>query len=113
MIHPLIVAFRRGWRNRRDPRGDMLLGLGVAFLMLYIHALYEWVFFTFLIQYVFVIGWGMVAGTAIQLGYWRPSIEQSPDRSEPVRALEAQINRLDGYCCRAALQGGCNTLNLG
>jgi O-antigen ligase len=71
ILHPLIVAFRCGWRNRRDPRGDMLLGFGVAMLMLYVHSIYEWVFFTFHIQYVYVIGWGIIAGTAVQLGYWR------------------------------------------
>ena len=71
LIQPMIVAFLCGWRNPRDPRGDLLLGFGVALLTVYIHSLFEWVLLSDLSQYVLAIEIGMVAGLAEQLGYWR------------------------------------------
>ena len=71
LIRPMVVAFICGWRNRRDPRGDLLLGLGVALLTIYIHASFEYVFVIDLSQYMLAIEVGMVAGLAQQLGYWR------------------------------------------
>jgi nucleoside-diphosphate-sugar epimerase len=38
LISPLFVAFRCGWRNLGDYRGDLLLGLGVALLTVYLHS---------------------------------------------------------------------------
>ena len=71
LIQPMIVAFRCGWRSRRDQRGDLLLGFGVALLTVYIHSLFEWVLISDLSQYLLAIEIGMVAGLAEQLGYWR------------------------------------------
>ena len=71
LLRPLTVALRCGWRNRGDQRGDLLLGLGIALLTVYIHSLFEWVFITFVPQYMFALVMGMVAGLAEQLGYWR------------------------------------------
>lgn len=71
LARPLIVAFRCGWRNREDQRGSLLLGLGVALLTVYIHSLFEWIFITFHVQYIFALDLGLVAGLAEQLGYWR------------------------------------------
>jgi O-antigen ligase len=74
LICPLIVAFRCGWHNRGDERGDLLLGLGVALLIVYIHGFFEWIFVNFEPEYMFALELGMVAGLAQQLGYWRPPI---------------------------------------
>ena len=82
LIRPMIVAFLCGWRSPRDPRGDLLLGLGVALLTVYIHSLFEWVLISDLSQYVLAIDIGMVAGIAEQLGYWR----QPYPRHVPYRA---------------------------
>jgi O-antigen ligase len=71
LSRPLIVAFRCGWRNRSDRRGDLLLGLGVAFLTIYIHCYFEWILLHFIPLYLFAITSGMVAGLAQQLGYWK------------------------------------------
>jgi len=71
LICPIIVAFRCGWQNRRDQRGDLLIGIGVALLIVYLHSLYEWIFINFQSQYLFVMEVGLVAGLAEQLGYWR------------------------------------------
>jgi O-antigen ligase len=68
---PLALAFRCGWRNRRDLRGQLMLGLGVALLSVYIQSFYEWVFLDFAPQYMFALELGLVAGLAQQLGYWR------------------------------------------
>jgi O-antigen ligase len=71
LIQPLFVAFRCGWRNRKDRRGDLLLGLGMSLLIVYVHSYFEWIFITFQAQYMFALEAGMVAGLATQLGYWR------------------------------------------
>jgi O-antigen ligase len=71
LLQPLIVAFRCGWRNRGDRRGDLLIGLGMALLMVYIHSFFEWIFISFSSQYIFALEAGLVAGLATQLGYWR------------------------------------------
>ena len=71
LLRPLIAAFRCGWRNRGDRRGDLLLGLGMSLLIVCVHSYFEWIFITFQAQYMFALDAGMVAGLATQLGYWR------------------------------------------
>ena len=73
LVRPLMVAFVCGWRHRKDVRGDLLLGLGVSLLILYIHSLFEWVLITYQPQYFFTLELGMIAGLAQQLGYWPQS----------------------------------------
>jgi O-antigen ligase len=73
LLRPLIVAFRCGWKNRGDHRGDLLLGLGMSLLTVYVHSYFEWIFITFSAQYMFALNVGMVAGLAMKLGYWRRS----------------------------------------
>ncbi len=71
LLRPLTTALICGWRNRNDSRGDLLLGLGSALFIVYIHSLFEWVFITYLGQYMFAFTSGLVAGLAQQLGYWK------------------------------------------
>lgn len=71
LLQPLVAAFRCGWRNRGDKRGDLLLGLGMSLFIVYIHSFFEWVFVAFQSQYLFALDVGLVAGLATQLGYWR------------------------------------------
>jgi O-antigen ligase len=73
LFRSLTVAFLCGWRYRGDERGDLLLGLGVALLTVYLHSYVEWIFITFYAQYIYAINLGLVAGLAQQLGYWRRS----------------------------------------
>ena len=70
ILQPMIVAFRCGWRFRSDERGDLLLGLGIALLTVYLHSFYEWIFVTFQVQYIFATTVALIAGVAQQLGYW-------------------------------------------
>ena len=85
LLNPLIVAFRCAWqhrRDRRDQRVDILLGLSVTLLTVYLHSLYEWVFVTFEVQYMFAASVGLIAGLAQQLGYWKQI---------PIGAIQAQF----------------------
>jgi O-antigen ligase len=87
LLRPMLAAFDCGWRNRNDQRGDLLLGFGIALLMLYLHSFFEWTFFLFQLQYLFAMTVGLVGGLAQQLGYW----DRVPRRSshvgfEPIRA---------------------------
>jgi hypothetical protein len=89
LIRPMIVAFRCSWRNRRDRRGDLLLGFATALLVFYVHSYYEWTFFSDQVQYLFAMTVGMIAGLAQQLGYWaRPSVQggslRAPTPSRPI-----------------------------
>jgi O-antigen ligase len=77
LLRPIIVAFVCGFRHRRDSRGQLLLGLGVALLMVTIHGLFEWIVLKAIPQYFLAIEFGMVAGLARQLGYWGRSYSQN------------------------------------
>lgn len=67
LFNGFYLAASRGWRYRRDPRGDLLLGIAVGFLVFYFHCQYEWVFVTFELQYLYAIELGLVAGISQQL----------------------------------------------
>lgn len=90
MLRPLTVAFVYGWRYRDDLRGDLLLGLGSALLMVYVHSLFEWILFTAQVQYLFVIAVGIVAGCAQQLravnAHRRPLSESAIQRTAALPA---------------------------
>jgi O-antigen ligase len=77
LVRPLPVAFFCGWRHRRDQRGDILLGLGVALLIVYLHSLFEWSLVIVQVQYMLAFTMGSVVGLAENLGYWRTVPEHS------------------------------------
>jgi O-antigen ligase len=96
LTRPMIVAFACGWRNRRDKRGDVLLGLGVGLVTVYLHNLYEWVFVSFQTEYLFAANAAMIAGLAQQLGYWRRSqVARRPVPVTQTARSEAHL-RIDG-----------------
>jgi len=72
LLPPLIAALRCGVRHLGDPRGDLLLGLGCALLVVYIHSFEEWILLVFESQYLLAIVMGLVAGLTQELHYWRP-----------------------------------------
>ena len=74
LVPPLIAAWRCGFKHRRDPRGGLLLGLGVALLVVYVHSFEEWIFVVLETQYVLAIVVGLVAGLTVALHYWRPKL---------------------------------------
>lgn len=69
LLRPLLFALSWGWRNRKDRRGELLLGLATSLLIAYVHSYFEWIFFTDQVQYIFAIVLGMIAGFGNQLGY--------------------------------------------
>jgi O-antigen ligase len=72
LVPPLVAALRCGFRHRTEPRGELLLGLGVALLVVYVHSFEEWIFVVFETQYLLTIVMGLVAGLTEELHYWRP-----------------------------------------
>ena len=67
LLRPLVMAFIRGWRYRKDQRGDLLLGLGTSLLIVYAHSYFEWIFLTDQLQYLFAIDLALIAGLTHQL----------------------------------------------
>jgi O-antigen ligase len=74
LFRPLIIAFVWGWRDPKDIRGDVLIGLGVSLAVVYLHSLYEWVFVVHYLQYFFAVEAGLIVGLAKQVGYGRAPI---------------------------------------
>jgi O-antigen ligase len=81
---PLIVAFRCGWRNLGDDRGNLLLGFGVALVAVYFHSWVEWSLATFSAEYLLVMTMGLIASNARQLGYWRSPRLRKADETQKV-----------------------------
>ena len=71
MTWPIVVALRAAWHNRRDWRGEILVGLATALIVVALHCKYEWIFVTFDVQYLFGIALGMVSGLASSVGHWK------------------------------------------
>jgi O-antigen ligase len=90
LLRPLIVAFRCGWRNRGDRRGDFLLGFATTLVIFYIHCYFEWIFFSDQVQYLFAMTVGIIAGVAQQLGYWRPKVRIRTDQRSLYRFVRPQ-----------------------
>jgi O-antigen ligase len=78
LLRPMTVALLCGWNNRGDKRGDMLIGLGVTLLTVYLHGFFEWIFVLPETQYLLAMDLGLVAGLASQLGYWSRVASQTP-----------------------------------
>jgi hypothetical protein len=65
---PLAVALRYSWlSDRRDPRGDLLLGLAVGMIAVYVHSMFEYIIVIKEVQYVLAIAFGMTFGLAHQI----------------------------------------------
>ena len=81
LLTPLVAAFRRGWRGG-DVKYEMALGIAVALLMVYFHAMFEWVMVSTDFQYFFVLQIGMLAGLMRQVG---PSRARNPAAVSPAQ----------------------------
>jgi O-antigen ligase len=92
---PLKAAIVAGWRHRADRRGDLLLGLGISLLVLYVHCYYEWIFFLAPVQYIFAMNLGLIAGLTQQLGYWRKADDEAPADEAGPAAAAASARVLD------------------
>lgn len=84
LLWPIVVALRCAWRFRRDPRGDVLLGLAVTLVIVSLHSFYEWIFVTYNTEYMYALAVGLIAGLAQQMGYWgKPRGTARANRSAP------------------------------
>ncbi|GAA0482315.1 hypothetical protein GCM10009096_25820 [Parasphingorhabdus litoris] len=94
---PIVAAFRFAWANRKDPKGDMAVGIGVTLVIFAMHSFYEWVMLTWVIQYMLAIAIGMLAGfITYRKAEKRAAIiakrrAQSEDSDEAVPALAKQV----------------------
>jgi O-antigen ligase len=79
LLYPLSVAFRSGWRFRGNPVGDLLLGIGMALLAVYLQGFFEFEFLESVVQYTFALELGMVAGLA---RYTRTALQASPSKMQ-------------------------------
>jgi len=80
LLYPLVVAMRRGWQFRGDPAGDILLGIGMALLAVYLQGLFEFEFLEPVVQYIFALELGMVAGLARYQGM--PAVSRYIDQNK-------------------------------
>lgn len=64
---PAITALAVGWRERASAEGHLLIGCGVALIVVYLHSYYEWIYYAKEVQYPFFTIMGMVYGIAEQL----------------------------------------------
>ena len=88
-IYPLWIAFKYSWGERNDPKGDLLLGLGVAMLTIYIHSLFEYIILLKEVQYVLAIVVGMTFGLAHQIKAARETSRANvPGQSTNARRLQ-------------------------
>jgi O-antigen ligase len=62
----IFTAMRLAWVRPRKPGGELCLGAGVTLIIVALHCLYEWVFVTWIIQYLFAITLGLVVGLDTQ-----------------------------------------------
>jgi hypothetical protein len=88
LFGPLPVAFRCGRRYRGDQTGDLLLGLGTALLIVYIHSFFESSLVAFQTQYLLVFIMGLVSGIARRLGYWRPPQVRKTSASDVIKSRD-------------------------
>jgi O-antigen ligase len=58
----IVTGLKFAFQDKRDPRGDIVLGSTVAMIVTAGHNFYEWIWVTYQAQYVFAISVGIVAG---------------------------------------------------
>ncbi|UUR06968.1 O-antigen ligase family protein [Sphingomonas glaciei] len=91
----LWYAFATAIRFRREPEADILIGMGCGLLAICLHALAEWMFAVYVVQYVFAANLGLIVGlrsylirkSQIDLKA-KPSFGATPTRVGQATALE-------------------------
>jgi O-antigen ligase len=61
-IAVIVAGWRFSFQNKRDPRGDVVLGCTVTIMMMAIHIQYEWIWVLYQQQYTFAIALGIIGG---------------------------------------------------
>lgn len=89
----ILRGFAFVFGNRRDPRGDSVLGASIAVLVAAIHSFYEWIFVTYQVQYVFAISLGIIAGTIRQVHLEkRLSVRMSAHRANKINEIIPDVS---------------------
>ncbi len=76
---PLVTALVTGWRFRAMAEGALLLGLGTALSVVYLHSFFEWVIFIKEVQYLLFMTMGMIFGIALRLN----AMARTPAKGTP------------------------------
>jgi O-antigen ligase len=63
LLFPVYIAFRYA-RRTPSKRGDLLFGLGVALIMVYLHSMVEFILISKEVQYILALVFGMIFGLA-------------------------------------------------
>lgn len=93
----IIRGFAFAFTQRRDPRGDVVLGFTCAVLVTAWQSFYEWVFVLSNMNYMFAIAMGVIAGSIVQRKQQRAGrkrVAQSPGYKTAARqpALAASFS---------------------
>ena len=91
LLSPIRTAYQAAWRNRKDPRGDLLLGLGVCLTVVAVHCFFEWIFVVYPVEILFAINTGIIVGLARQIALEKSlqiKSRRQPD-DDPIVASEA------------------------
>jgi O-antigen ligase len=67
LFWPVFFCLRRLNQYRSDPRADMMIGYGISVLVVAVHSIVEWVFFSTQVLWLHAICLGMISGLAAQL----------------------------------------------
>jgi O-antigen ligase len=65
LLSGIVVAMRSAWMRPRTPEGEISLGAAITLIVVALHCFYEWVFVTWIIQYLFAITLGIAAGISV------------------------------------------------
>jgi O-antigen ligase len=68
LFRAMWLACRGALRFKKDLRGDILIGCGLALFITSLHSLYEWVLITSPLQYLLGINLGLLAGITLKVG---------------------------------------------
>jgi O-antigen ligase len=60
----IVKILRTAFRNRKDKRGEYLLGIGMSLLMVGLHLKYEWAFVMYPVQHLIFVFLGLGIGLA-------------------------------------------------
>lgn len=66
LLWVILSGFRFAFKNRRDPRGDVVLGCTCAITAMALQSWFEWVFVLTTMNYAFAIALGVISGSIMQ-----------------------------------------------
>jgi O-antigen ligase len=85
----IFSGLRFAFQNRRDPRGDVVLGCAIAMIVTALHNQYEWIWVTENPQYLFAITFGLISGMVRARGREKrlERVRRRRDQAIPIPAI--------------------------